>query len=455
MTVSETTTAAAVVDTPVPTREERFLAEGVIRALKLGLVPQRGVERVVVGRRREMDQMRRDLEYVAQGGAGVKFLSGDYGSGKTFLCSMLREAAWEQGMVVSVVDLGRNVALHKLETVYQQVMAGMRTRELPGTPAFDSLVQQWLYGLEDEVQRTEGLDPLKDEDRPVIATHVERRIQSALAQVSVFDSSFANAFRGYYAAIQREDGITADAALGWLKGEQNIPQELKGRLHVKGGVSRANAFAFLRAMNSLLLSMGYKGLVILFDETELVRGLNRADLRQAAYENIKMFLDRSAMGDLPHVYALFAGTEDLFADEQKGIPSYQALHDRIRPRHPGIADGTVQEVRGAILRLDGFSRDRLIEVAIKVRDLHGRAYAWEPVHRLDEAFLADFADHLATRFGKAAPTFPRGFLKTLVDLLDLCEQDTAYDPRRDFAPSERTVAAIQAVEEQEAHLLDF
>jgi hypothetical protein len=158
---------------------------------------------------------------------------------------------------------------------------------------------------------------------------------------------------------------------------------------------------------------------------------------------------------LPKCYFLFAGTEDLFSDEQKGIPSYQALYDRIRPRHHKIADRTVTEVRGAVMALDGFSKERLVEVAAKVREVHGIAYGWEAGLRLNQDFLVTMADSLATRFGQAAKTFPRGFLKTLVDLLDICEQDPTYDPLADFTPDEGTVASIREVERQEAHLLDF
>lgn len=439
----------------VNARQDQFAAEAIIRALKMGHVPQRGIDRIVVGRDKEIAQLQRDLDYALQGGAGVKFLCGDYGSGKTFMCSMVREAAWERNMVVSVVDLGRSAALHKFESIYHHILLGLRTRDLPNAPAFDYIVQQWLYTLERQVQEEHGLDPLEDSNRDQIAKHVEHRINSHLGQASIFDSSFANAFRGYYAATLRGDQVTADAALGWLRGEQNIPQELKSKFHIKGGVNKDNAFSFMRAMSSLICSIGYGGLVVIFDETELVRGVNRADLRQAAYENIKMLCDKTSNGEIQKCYFLFAGTEDLFADEQKGIPSNQALHDRIRSRHAKITSRSVQEVRGAVLVLDGFSRQRLVEVAEKVRDVHAMAYAWEPRHRIDEAFLSDMADQLSTRFGQEARTFPRGFLKTMVDVLDLCEQDPAYDPRADFVVADKTVSAIREIEKQEAHLLDF
>ncbi|MBU6427771.1 MAG: DUF2791 family P-loop domain-containing protein [Cyanobacteria bacterium REEB65] len=445
--------ANAAAPSGLPSREDRFLAEGIVRALKLGLVPQRGIDRIVVGRDREAEQLRRDLDYAMQGGSGVKFLSGDYGSGKTFMCSLVREAAWQRNMVVSVVELGRNAPLYRLDSIYRQIMAGLRTRDLPHAPAFDYLVQQWLFGLEQAIQTEHQLDPLADADRDRIAELVSQRINEHLAKVSIFDSSFANAFRGYYSAQLRGDQTTADAALGWLRGEQNIPQELKGKFHIKGGVNKDNALAFLRSMMALIGSIGYCGLVVVFDETELVRSLNRADSRQASYENIKLFCDAAGQGSLPHGYVLFTGTPELFSDPQKGIPSYQALYDRLRSRHPAVEGRT--EVRGAIMPLEGFTEARMVEVAEKVRDIHALAFDWEPRHRLDRPVLEELAQRLALKLGQDARTIPRGFLKTLVDILDICQDDPTYDPRGDFAATDQTVAAVRAIEQSEAHLLDF
>ena len=57
----------------------QFICESIVRALKSGLVPSRGIEHIAVGRDGEIKQLRRDLEFVKHGGAWVKFFSGDYG----------------------------------------------------------------------------------------------------------------------------------------------------------------------------------------------------------------------------------------------------------------------------------------------------------------------------------------------------------------------------------------
>ena len=107
--------------------KEQFICQSIVRALRSGLVPSLGLDRIVVGREAELAQLRRDLEFSRKGGSWVRYFSGDYGVGKTFFCSLLREVAWQMGFVVAAVDLGRDAPFHRFEVIYQRIMEGMRT----------------------------------------------------------------------------------------------------------------------------------------------------------------------------------------------------------------------------------------------------------------------------------------------------------------------------------------
>ena len=352
--------------------KDQFVCESIVRALKSGLVPARGLERIAVGRDGELKQIRRDLEFGRNGGAWVKCFSGDYGVGKTFLCSLLREEAWKEGFVVSAVDLGRDTPFHKFEVIYHQIMEGMRTDHFRDVPAFEFIVQEWLFNLEKEVQRSMGLNPLNPEHRAEISKIVEHQINEHLAKVSIYDTSFANALRGYYVASQQGNEVVTTAAIGWLKGEPNVRADLRREFNIRGSVDKENAINFLRAMAALVVRIGYAGLVVLFDEAELIRGIARADSRNAAYENIRLLMDKTAQGEFAHCGFIFAGTEDLFNDDLRGIPSYQALYDRVKPER-GRRRG--KDFRQALFPLEGFDTPKLHEVAGKVCAVHGVAYS--------------------------------------------------------------------------------
>jgi hypothetical protein len=430
--------------------KEQFICESIIRSLKSGLVPSCGLGRIAVGREEELKQFRRDLEFSQNGGAWVRCFSGDYGVGKTFLCSLLREEAWHMGFVVAAVDLGRDAPFHRFEVIYHRLMEGMRTDHFREVPAFEFIVQEWLFNLEKEVQRSMGLNPLNPELRGDVTRIVASQINEQLAKLRIYDSSFANAVRSYYAASQQGNEVMATAAVGWLKGDPNIPAELRQEFNIRGSVDKDNAFNFLQAIATLLVHIGYAGLVVIFDEAELIRGISRTDSRNAAYENIRFLVDKTTQGEFAHCGFILAGTEDLFRDERRGIPSYQALYDRLKPergRH------RTRDFRPPLIALAGFDAVKLYEVAHRVQQVHEIAYAWNSIERLPNTLLKRLVEETATRFGEKFKTVPRGFLKGVVDILDDLEQ-TPQSLAVEILAAGIDADRIEEIERQEAHLLD-
>src|SRR5262245_11507982 len=310
---------------------EQFICEHIVRALKSGLVPSRGLDRIAVGRKEELKHLGANLEFSENGGAWVKCFSGDYGAGKTFICSLLREEAWRRGFVVSAVDLGRDAPFHRFEVIYRRIMDGMRTDHFHQVPAFEFILQEWLFTLEKEVQRSMGLNPLNPEHRGECSRIIADRIIEQLAKLRIYDSSFANALRGYYEASKLGNEEGAIAAVGWLKGDSNVPANLREEFHLRGNVDKDNAFNFLQATAALVVHIGYAGLIVIFDEAESIRGISRPDSRNTAYENIRFLMEKTAQGEFAHCGFILAGTKDLFNDELRGVASYQAPYDRLRP----------------------------------------------------------------------------------------------------------------------------
>lgn len=48
---------------------EQFICEHIVRALKSGLIPARGLDRIAVSREEELTHLRADLEFSQNGGA--------------------------------------------------------------------------------------------------------------------------------------------------------------------------------------------------------------------------------------------------------------------------------------------------------------------------------------------------------------------------------------------------
>ncbi len=429
------------------TRLESKECRSIIKALKSGVVPGDGVDRIVVGREEILKQLRMDLQDVRDAGSGFKFYAGDYGSGKTFMCSLARNEALRQDFVVSFVNIdARELPMNKMETIYSRIINGMRTKDHKNIPAFDFILQEWLFKLETKVQKEQNLDPLNPDDSEKIKNFISQEINEQLENIRHFDSSLANAIRGYYEAVRTQDKEVETAALGWIKGEANIPPKYKSKFNVKGNVNKDNAINFLKSITQLMVNIGYKGVVIVFDELELIRNV-RHDLRNAAYENIRYICDMAAKEEIPHSYFIFAGTEDVFQDEVKGIPSYQALHARIKSDKSFIK-GKVRDVRAPLIYLDNFDEERLNQVSRKVLEVHEIAYEWNSKGLITEKVISALIDRIANKFGKVS-SVPRGYLKAFVDLLDITEQNKDFDPTKDFISNDKFLNDFMQVEKMD------
>jgi adenosylhomocysteinase len=377
-------------------------------------------------------------------------LRGNYGAGKTFFCSLVREEAWRRGFAVAAIDLGRDAPLHRLDVIYYRIMDALRTDHLREVPAFEFILQEWLFRLEQEVQHAMGLSSLQSAQRGEMNRVMVQRISEQLAKLRIYDRSFANAVCSFYEAAQQGHGAAASAAAGWLKGELNIPPEMRREMQLRGRVDAHNAFNFLQAVAALLVHIGYAGLIVIFDEVEAIRGISRPESRNAAYENIRVLLDTTRQGGFAHCGFLLAGTDDLYTDTVRGVASHRALAERLQWNLSGRRTAAFQQ---PLMALTGFDHRTLHEVARKVRDVHGVAYAWEAMESLTDDLLERLIEETAARVGAGLTTVPRGFLKGLVDILDGLQRAT---PSLAGALVAAGIDAhhIEAVECEKAHLID-
>jgi hypothetical protein len=424
--------------------------ESIIRALRRGLIPTQGLERIVVGRMEELSQIRRDLEYSKSGGAWVRFFSGQYGTGKSFLCSLVREIAWHEGFVVSTIVLGREAPLHKFEIIYHRIMDGMRTDHVRDVPAFEFIVQEWLFRLEQEVRDVMGLNPSSPQHWSEISRIIGQQINEQLLRLHIYNSSVANALHAYYVAVHQGNEPVIAAAAGWLKGELDLPSELYKELQIQGTVDKNNAFDFLQAMATLVVHIGYTGLIVICDEAEMIRGISRPDSRHAACENIRLLMVKTAQREFAHCGFIFAAAEDLFREDLHAVASYRPVSGRLRRGR--VKREATDEQRPLIL-LKGFDQTELYEIALNVRGAHGIAYDWDPTEHLTDGLLQQLVKETAARFGEKFETIPRGFLKVLIDILDALGQNPHQSAAEVLAlcvDADR----IEEIEREEAHLLN-
>ncbi len=374
----------------------------VIKALKSGRVPRKGALQLAVGRDPEIAELRRVVDYVAEGFSEVRFLRGDYGAGKTFMCSVLREIAFAERFAVSIVNLSREIPFGRRELVLSEILLGLRTEESGPDSALGPIIDRWL-------EKHDGFMPLEG----------NAILSDAINKLGAADPMLAMALRGYQRALLDDDGVLMEAALAYIRGE-TITSEARRGLKLAGRLAPEGAFRRLRAVLALLRDAGYPGLLILVDEAETIQRLNKPQ-RDAAYTAIREIVD-SCEEAFPFCLFVFAGTQPLFEDESRGIASYPPLFSRIKNTQEGVE----RDLRQPILRLEDLGRDALVAVARRVRALHATAYGWNAETSFPDRALNEFVVAVASRFGDIRQK-PRGFLKALVDVLDARQQGLHLD----------------------------
>jgi hypothetical protein len=403
---------------PEPERMDKTRLESmnIINALRRGTVPAGGLERIAVGLEVEEEVIGKQLDYVAQGGGDEKFIRGEYGSGKTFLVARSLEIARGKGFITSHVTISSSAPLYKIKSIYQQVCAGLRSRE--EEHALKSIVDNWLFAIEERILSVSG-NTLADTE---LEEATGREIEASLAGISEVNSALAAALRTYYKANNTGDFQLAQAALGWLSAEPNIGRDFKQKAGIKGDIDDSIAFLFLRGLVAVIHGAGYSGIVIAVDEMETTQGLQRRE-REKGYHTLVQIIDALDRGEMPRCYFLFTGTPAMY-DGSRGIRSVPPLYDRIsiiqtdqfkNPRQPQIV-------------LSRFDTGKLELVALRVLDVYAQAYSEPDRERVSHRFIRAMIKKITTRFGGRVDVIPRIFLKEFVDMLDKCELYEEFNP---------------------------
>lgn len=390
-----------------------------LNALRNGTVPDLGLEEIAVGLDPQVEEIEQGLRFVARGRSGYKFLRGDYGAGKTFLSSLLAARASEMRFVFSkVVISAADTPLYKLVSVYRRICQGLsRSPRSPGGQ-FRSVIDRFLYTLEEKVVELQGID--EDDER--FAEEVAKQVDRELLALGDTAGRFSACLKAYQQAQLAGDYAQASALLDWMSGEDKVASSMKKVAGVTGHLENSDALACLQGLLQIIRAGdGQKGLLVVIDEVETVMRLRRPE-RIKSLEVLRQLVDACDRHELPGIYFLFTGTPDFF-ESSHGVPALSPLNDRIRV---DFSDSIEDNLRQPQIRLHPFDRERLIAVAHKVREIYPSEK--DLCAMVDDQVIAALADAMTCGFGGRISVIPRLFLRRYVDLLDRADQHDNFDP---------------------------
>lgn len=382
-------------------------AKIIINSLKSGVVPDADLEFFCSGRDNEIKEFNRCLELTKEGSSTAKFITGTYGAGKSFLLNVIGQKALQQNFVVAKIKIEKNFKFNKGEDMYYQIMHNLsiNNSQNHGT-SFEDIFDLWVKELQ------------KNKDTALTS------INKVISTINDFNSSFAIAFTSYIKAKINKDTDMSNAVSAWIKAEKNVPASLKSKFNVKASIDKTNYMSFFRAIIRLITLLGYSGLVILVDELELIVN-ERSNIREASYENLRNIIDMSAAGEINNCMFVFAGTNELFENEEKGVKTYAALQKRIMSSYDN-ENLQFKDLRQPLIKIKGLGKEDLVQLTKKIINIHEKAYNWKSL--IEDESISRYAELSCNRFGnKITEANTREYSKKVVDALDIMEQNPGID----------------------------
>lgn len=421
---------------------DRWAARDVIDALRQGVVPEQHLDLLMVGQDAARGHLQEQLDYIGTGRSAFKFIRGAYGSGKSFISAWLRERALAKGFAVATVRVSAELSLADLSNFYTGLMEGLRTPEKRGASSFADILESWLLAVQRKTEQIEGLSARVPSQREKLTGIVSQRIQNELAQLSAHDPGLPPAVAAVYQARIEGNEEKAIAARAWLAGDRSLSSQTLRQIGVRGHLEPEQVLPRLRALLEILAGTHLQGLVVLIDELELVRRRPHKQTRDQAYETLRALIDEVGENRLPRCLLISTGTDTFFDDQRYGLASYEALAHRINP--PQSTAGH-RSIRQPVIELEGLSESRLRKVAERTRSLHEAAYGWPAGSRVSDEDLETLVTQWTTFGGESIERLPRPFLRQLVHILDLCEENADLAASECFTEPEKDPAAYDAI----------
>lgn len=391
-------------------------ASQVIEALRKGLPPQRGTSLYAVGHERLMQGVKQfHLGGISDKGI-IRFISGSWGAGKTHFFRLMRELAFEEGCLVSNVELSIDEApLNKFERVLYGILRNVNT---PSHFHENAAAEAAPFGIVLREAMTFLASGQHGTNLPV--THeVYTTACEKLMACSAIDIDFRKIVKKYWETYLPDapDPVAVsqarDEILQWFSGE-GVKATYRKKYEISKMVDRSNAKIILQSLAAFIQLVGYKGLVILFDEAEMSYSVMRKSALKDAHNNL-LHLINSVEG-LPGLFLLYATTPDFYTDPKHGIVIFGALQTRI-----GKPEDKPPRALDVVWNLDAikFELAQYQEVGRKIRTVYVLAYP-EVTNRLptDERIDAFVAELLEMHPSLAQVKFWRVLTAGTVRLLD-------------------------------------
>jgi hypothetical protein len=426
------------------------VSTAVIQSLSAGVVPRTGLEYIAVGRKSEIDVLLKDIDdIVSEGGAAFRMILGRYGSGKSFLCQLIRNYALQRNFVVMDADLSPVARLTGTKdqglNLYRELLTNAATKTRPDGGAFSALLERWISDLQQQVIQADGIQP----SNPKFASAVDDRIRATVNQMEgmVHGFDFSTVISSYWHGHQSGDDAKKEAAMRWLRGEYSTKSEAREALGVRVIIEDTSWYDYIKLLAHFVKDIGYKGLVIFIDEAVNLYKISHTVSRNNNYERLLTIFNDTMQGKAQYLGVIFGATPQMVEDTRRGLFSYEALRTRLEESR--FARNGLRDLSGPMLRLELLTPEEIFVLLQRIREIHALHYLYTSA--VTDKQIEFFLNEIRKRLGTEQLLTPREIVRDFIAVLNIIQQNpgVSFDSivaGKDFKPSqvERDPEALTA-----------
>jgi hypothetical protein len=307
----------------------------ILNSLSGGVVPSRGLEHISVGRSEEVKQIFTDLNLVKNDSSIIKFFIGPFGSGKSFIQSLINQVAFKEKFAVSKADFSPEKRLYgadrKAVSLYTELINNLSTATMPEGNALPTILDKWISDVQSKVVQENDYGSVEF-NNPNFVKDVQKEITNNISKMDELTGGydFSRVLSMYYKGFVEDNNELMRCSLRWLKGEYTTKTEARTDLGVRDIISDNNYYDYIKVFSQFVKQIGYSGLVINLDEAINLYKITHPQTREKNYETILKMFNDTLQGTLIGLYITFSGTIEFLEDERRGLFSYGALKRRLQ-----------------------------------------------------------------------------------------------------------------------------
>ncbi len=398
-------------------------SKALLNSLGSGVVPRIGLRHIAVGRKNEIQSFLNDLETVEEKGSSFRIIGGEFGSGKSFMIQTIRNNALERDFVVMDTDLSPEKRLTGSKgqglSTYRDLLQSTSTKTR-SEGALETILLKWSTAIQNKVKKEHNVNPASGEFDYLVEEEIEKVLKNL--QEMKYGYAFTEVLKIYWKGKKTDNADLVNAALRWIRGEYSTITKAKKDLPVDLIIKDDNWYDFLKLFAKFVTQIGYKGLLVFFDEgVNLYKIPNRVS-RENNYEKILTMFNDLMQGKAESIGVFLSGTPEFIYDENRGIFSYEALRSRLKPSEYQL-ENTIN-VTGPIVELLPLDQNEVFLLLRNLCRVHSANYNYETT--LTDKDLQKFMTDEYSREGSETKLMPREIIRDFINILNTLYENKEY-----------------------------